>query len=297
MNILLTGANGFLGKNIIEVLKKEHHFATLSRSLGEYQFFLDEQIPEFKEKFNVVIHCAGKAHTVPKTEIEKQQFYQVNVIGTQNLLKGLELSGIPEQFVFISSVAVYGQERGTGIKEDYPLEAQDAYGVSKIEAEGLVSEWCNKQNVVCTILRLPLLVGENPPGNLGAMIKAIQKGYYFNVGGGKAKKSMVLAEDVAVFIPRVAKIGGIYNLTDGVHPNFYDLSHAISKQLRKKKTFDLPMFVAKTMGYVGDLLGNRAPINSLKLKKITSDLTFDDMKAREMGWKSQEVLEWFVNKK
>lgn len=45
-----------------------------------------------------------------------------------------------------------------------------------------------QHNVVCTILRLPLLVGTNPPGNLGAMIKGIARGYYFNIGGGKSKK-------------------------------------------------------------------------------------------------------------
>jgi nucleoside-diphosphate-sugar epimerase len=154
-------------------------------------------------------------------------------------------------------------------------------------------EWCKKHNVVCTILRLPLLVGENPPGNLGAMIKAIDKGYYFNIGGGKAKKSMVLAEDVAAFVPKVAIIGGIYNLTDGVHPDFYELSVAISKNKNKKAPYNLPLFIAKTIGFVGDVLGDKAPINSLKLKKITSDLTFDDTKAREIaGWNPHRVLQY-----
>jgi nucleoside-diphosphate-sugar epimerase len=158
-------------------------------------------------------------------------------------------------------------------------------------------KWCKQQNVVCTILRLPLLVGENPPGNLGAMIKAIDKGYYFNIGCGKARKSMVLAQDVAIFIPIVAPIGGTYNLTDGCHPDFNELSMAISKRKNRKAPVNIPLFIARLMGFVGDLLGNKTPINSAKLKKITSDLTFDDTKAREMGWKSQEVLEWFVNKK
>lgn len=293
MNILLTGSNGFLGKTIVEILQKEYQITTLARSSGDYQLSLDKQVPDFKEKFNLIIHSAGKAHSVPKTEIEKNQFYQVNVIGTQNLLMGLENSAIPEQFVFISSVAVYGRETGTNITEESPLNAQDDYGMSKVEAEKIIFDWCQKNNVICTILRLPLLVGPNPPGNLGAMIQAIEKGYYFNIAGGKARKSMVLVEDVSVFIPKVAAVGGTYNLTDGVHPDFNALSIAISNQNKKKAPLSLPLFITKLIGYVGDMLGGKAPVNSSKIEKITSDLTFDDSKARRIvGWNPQSVLEY-----
>jgi len=293
MNILLTGANGFLGKIIFQRLEIEYQILTLSRNYGEYQVCLDKQIPNFHHVFEMVVHAAGKAHSMPKTEEERKQFHEVNVIGTENLLKGLEKTGAPKQFVFISSVSVYGQEFGKDINEDHQLEAKDSYGLSKIEAEELVTKWCKKHNVICTILRLPLLVGENPPGNLGAMLKAIDKGYYFNIGGGKAKKSMVLVEDVAAFIPKVATIGGTYNLTDGVHPDFNELSIAISKQKNKKTPLNLPLFIAKLMGYTGDLLGNKAPINSQKLKKITSDLTFDDSRARNLlNWNPQPVLKY-----
>jgi nucleoside-diphosphate-sugar epimerase len=296
MNVLLTGANGFLGKTIINELSKANSIVSLSRTTGDYKVSLETQIPHFEQKFDLVVHAAGKAHSVPKTEEEKKQFKDVNVTGTLNLLQGFEKTRIPEQFVFISSVSVYGQELGRGINEEHQLEAKDPYGLSKIEAEVLVSDWCKEHDVVCTILRLPLLVGENPPGNLGAMIKAIEKGYYFNIAGGKARKSMVLAEDVTAFIPKVAAVGGIYNLTDGVHPDFNELSTAISKQKKKKTPLNLPLFITKLMGYVGDIFGDKVPISSSKIKKITTDLTFDDSKARELlGWNPQSVLEYLKN--
>ncbi|MGV1012103.1 MAG: NAD-dependent epimerase/dehydratase family protein [Flavobacterium sp.] len=289
--ILLTGGNGFLGKIIVKKLIRNCGLICLSRTATDYKISLEREIPSFNHKFDLVIHAAGKAHSIPKTVIEKQQFHDINVLGAQNLLKGLEKSGIPKQFIFISSVSVYGQELGTDISEEHPLEAIDAYGLSKIEAEKTIKEWCEKYNVICTILRLPLLVGENPPGNLGSMLKAIKKGYYFNVGGGKAKKSMVLAEDVARFIPIIAPIGGIYNITDGVHPTFKELSSAITK----KEVFNLNLNLAKVFGLIGDLIGNKSPLNSLKIKKITSDLTFDDSKARKMGWNPKSVLEYLKN--
>lgn len=291
--ILITGASGFLGKSIIRELENNYKLFTLSRTYGSYKISLEREIPKFDQSFDIVIHAAGKAHSVPKTESERKEFYNVNVIGTKNLLKGLENNGVPKQFVFISSVSVYGKEFGIEINEEEVLIAKDAYGLSKIKAEILTTDWCKKHNVVCTILRLPLLAGKNPPGNLGAMVKAIEKGYYFNIAGGKARKSIVHTEDVANFIPKVAKIGGTYNLTDGVHPNFYELSMAISKQKHKKVPYNMPLFIAKTIGFIGDILGDKAPLNSMKLKKITSDLTFDDTKAREIGnWKPKRVLEY-----
>jgi nucleoside-diphosphate-sugar epimerase len=291
MTILITGASGFLGKHVNNFLFKFNIIFELSKPNAIKKTRLEQEIPAFNCNFDLVIHCAGKAHLIPKTEEEKKQFFQVNVTGTRNLLKGLSLSGLPKQFVFISSVSVYGKEEGLNISENEKLNANDLFGLSKIQAEQLVIEWCQKNNVVCTILRLPLLVGKNPPGNLGAMIKAIRKGYYFNIEGGNSKKSMVLAEDVARFIPLIAPVGGTYNLTDGVHPSFEKLSTALAK----KKTFNLPLFFARILGYIGDLFGKNFPINTAKIKKITSNLTFDDSKARSIGWKSQSVLDYLKN--
>ena len=294
MNLLLTGSSGFLGKELKKNLISEVDLYEFNRSSGNYLFDLSDGIPTFDLPFNLVIHAAGKAHSVPKNEAEKQDFFNVNVKGTSNLLKGLENSGIPKSFVFISSVAVYGKESRILINENENLSAKDPYGQSKIQAEKLIQEWCEKHNVICTILRLPLIASLNPPGNLGLMIKAIQNGYYFNIARGKAKKSMVLAEDVAGIILKAGEIGGIYNLTDGYHPSFTELSELIAKQLNKNKPANIPVWLAKAMAKTGDLLGSKAPINSDKLRKINSDLTFDDSKAHKLlDWNPTPVLEGF----
>jgi nucleoside-diphosphate-sugar epimerase len=290
---LVTGATGFLGKYIVDDLSDKTIISTLSRTSGDYKLSLEFQIPNFNELFDTVIHTAGKAHSVPKTTDEENSFFKVNVQGTVNLLKALERN-VPKQFIFISSVAVYGLYQGELINENAPLLANDPYGLSKIKAEQLVIDWCNKNNVVCTILRLPLLVGVNPPGNLGAMIKGIQKGYYFNIVGGQARKSMVLANDVAGILLKVSEIGGIYNLTDGFHPNFYELSNGIAKQYGKSRIINLPFFIAKTIALLGDFIGAKFPLDSTKLNKITSDLTFEDTKARKiLQWKPNKVLDYY----
>lgn len=293
MKILITGSNGFVGQYLFTNLSISNEVLTLNTRNSDYNINLLDDSIELNTSFDLIIHSAGKAHSIPKTIIEKEIFFNINVQGTKKLLEALS-KNLPKYFVFISSVSVYGLIAGENINEMYPLLAEDPYGKSKIEAEKFVKNWCDKNNVIYTILRLPLVVGDNPPGNLGAMIKGIKKGYYFNIDGGRAKKSMVLSSDIAKYILRAAEVGGTYNLTDGLHPTFNELSKHISQQLGKSFVPNMPLFMANVLAKIGDLFGNSLPINSNKLSKITSPLTFDDSKARlAFGWNPSPVLEGF----
>ena len=159
------------------------------------------------------------------------------------------------------------------------------------ESEEIVKKWCKENKILLTILRLPLVVGSNPPGNLGAMVNGIEKNHYFNISGGNVKKSMVLASDIAKFITKASEIGGIYNLTDGIHPTFYELSKYISQKLGKSFVPNLPYIAAKTIALIGDIVGGNFPLNSNKLSKIVSSLTFDDTKAKiAFNWDPTPIL-------
>ncbi len=285
--VLLTGSSGFLGKYIRDEFNSEDLEILNRMAVGDYILDLSQSIPKFSHRYDLVIHNAGLAHTA------FGNFFEVNVQGTRNLLKGLGKSP-PNYFVFISSVSVYGRNEGEYLSETCPVLATDQYGMSKIQAEAEIIEWCLYHQVGCTILRLPLVVGFNPLGNLAAMIRAIEKGFYVNIAGGQAKKSMVLAEDVAKFILPASRVGGIFHLTDGVHPTFDQLSQVIARQVNRKGIFSIPLILAKLLARIGDLLGANAPLNSDKLIKITSNLTFDDSLAREkFGWAPRPVLENF----
>jgi nucleoside-diphosphate-sugar epimerase len=295
MKILLTGANGFLGKVIYKYLRPSHQLFTLGKRNCDFNFDLSLDKVAFETQFDLIIHAAGKAHQVARNLKEVNEFYQANVVGTSNLLMGLEKGNLPSHFVFISTVGVYGVQHGELINEDAPLLANDPYGHSKIQAESIVLNWCNLHQVKCTILRLPLIAASNPPGNLGAMINAIKNGFYFNVGGGKAKKSIVLAEDIAKYIIRAAESGGIYNLTDGYHPSFSEISYLIARQLGKKNVLNMPYLICRFLAFLGDWMGLNAPINTRKLDKMVSTLTFDDSKARcAFNWNPTSVLKGFT---
>lgn len=292
---LLTGSNGFLGTILLKRLMQEQHgIITLSRSNAHLNIDISNEFYiEKKNYFNTIIHVAGKAHTIPHTPEEEQNFYKVNLEGTQNLCNALTgLNKLPKAFIFISTVAVYGVDEGENIHEDYPLNGSTPYAKSKVLAEEWLQEWGKKNNVIIGILRLPLIAGPNPLGNLGAMIKGIKSGKYLSIGKANARKSVVWAEDIGSIIPRLSEIGGIYNLTDGYHPTFGELENSIAQTLMKKSPFRIPQFAARMLGFAGDVIGSKFPLNSDKLKKITLTLTFDDSRAQKiLDWKPTKVLD------
>ena len=295
MKLLFTGASGFLGNNIYSLLEEKYVIETVGiTSKDNYNVNLAWEIPNLTGTFDVVFHAAGKAHSIPKTEEEKQLFFDVNLQGTKNLCTALENSGIPKAFIFISTVAVYGCDSGENITEEHPLNGTTPYALSKIKAEKYLQGWCAMHNVKLSILRPSLIAGPNPPGNLGAMIRGIRNGKYLSIAGGKARKSVLMVQDIANLLPMLIEKGGIYNVCDSYQPSFRELEMVICKQLNKKKTNIYSLLFAKSMAVFGDCLGENTPINSLKLRKITHSLTFSNEKAmRELGWKPMNVLENF----
>lgn len=292
MKILLTGSNGFFG-SIIRTQLSDYEITSLDLNKSDIIVDLSTSIPLIKKKFDLVIHAAGRAHMEPKSKIEEQAFFNTNVQGTINLLKGFENTQLfPSTIVLISSVSVYGLEIGENISELSPLNSSNAYATSKLESERKISEWGGRYNVNVVILRLPLLVGLTAVGTLGSMIKGIRNGYYFRVGEGHVKKSMVLAEDVALLLPSLLNVNGIYNLTDGYHPTFRELDQAIAT-LFGKRVYKIPHIIAKLLATIGDVF-TFFPINSSKYAKLSMPLTFNDEKARkELNWRPRTVLSYF----
>lgn len=289
MKILLTGASGFLGKNLMKCFEESgNEVITLGRNSN-----LDIQVDIAKpfllnNKYDLVVHAAGKAHIIPKTVQEEQDFFNTNQIGTHNLLSALE-TGLPKRFVLISTVAVYGVESGQNIAETHELLGTTPYAKSKIEAEKLVIDWGRANHVSTTILRLPLVSGKQPPGNLAAMERAIKKGYYFRIGDGVAKRSMVGAKDVADFILNQHKSEGIFNLTDDEHPSIKQTDAYIARA-HKKKILVLPLWLTRVAASVGNIIP-LFPVNTSRLKKLTSTLTFSNEKAKAAGWRPKPALD------
>ncbi len=288
--ILLTGSSGFLGKSIHNYLKiKNFNIISVGRSKDNTIVCdLAQEVPFIKESIDVLIHVAGKAHIIPKTHEEIKSFFDVNVIGTENLLKSIDKESL-KTIIFISSVAVYGIETGEGIEESYPLLGNSAYAKSKIESEEKILLFGKNNGINVVILRLPLISGINPPGNLGDMLHAIKKGYYFRIGKGEARRSIVAANDIAKIIPELFDKQGIYNLTDGRHPMFKEIDTCLAN-LYNKKVKQIPSNFFRMIALIGDCVP-KFPFNSIKYSKMTNSLTFSDQKAvNELKWSPTNSL-------
>lgn len=292
-NILVTGASGFLGKEIyFYLVNKNYNVITLGRSSNsDIICDLSTQVPNLPlQKIDYVVHVAGKAHLVPKTDKDVLDFYNVNVKGTQNVLKSLE-NNLPKTIIFISTVAVYGKDTGEMIDESYPLNGDTAYSRSKILAEEKISLFCQEKNINIVILRPPLITGVFPAGNLKDLINAIKKGYYFRIGSGEAKRSMVSATSIAEIIPSLFDKNGIYNLTDRVHPSLKEIDLYLGK-IYGKTIKTLPFFIFKVLAKIGDVFPFFI-FNSIKLNKLSNSLTFTDEKAvRDFNWNPDSALKY-----
>lgn len=303
MNVLLTGASGFLGSRIYRELVQQHTVTTLGRTpVGNRHIHCDlTQVMSvvLPDSYDIIINAAGKAHSAPYRAAERADYERVNVHGIIRLLSLLEqLPKLPKSFVHISTVLVYGRLAGHLLTEITPLDANDAYGLSKVMAEDVVRSWTKRNGVCLTILRLPLVVAGNPRGNLAAMMKAIRRGYYIRIGTGSARRSMVRADDVAAVIIRAAEVNGTFNLTDGYHPSVREVEESIARQAGKKIRLIVPLNLAKTLAYIGDginrLVGRRFPLDSIALQKLTHSLTVSDELARkQLEWNPRPVLDLF----
>lgn len=300
---LVTGGSGFLGRHVLRSLisagesvtvlarNPQGELPTVIADLGRGEVDLGVRF------FQQVFHLAGLAHRARWTAGEREGFFAVNLDGTKTLLGALERSlGLPEAFVFVSTVAVYGRVHGSLLDETTARLACDPYGRSKLQAEDEVLAWGARRGVRVSVVRLPLVAGPSAPGNLGRMVHAMASGRYLGVGHGEARRSLVRAADVAAVLPRIAVAGGVFHLTDGHHPSFAELEAALATALGRRPPWRVPMTVARALAAAGSeferLSGRRALFDRSALVKMTSSLTFSDERARRLlGWAPGRVVD------
>ena len=297
-SILLTGHTGFLGSVIYKSLIKEFIVYTLGRSQDcDYRVdFLNwDGKLELKHSVDAVVHVAGLAHG--KSTSEKDML-RVNYDIVTSLASICEVGGI-KNFVFISSVAVYGKSFGSAIDETTDCKPTSVYGESKLKSEKHIHNWVIQDSKRSQIsLRLPLVLGPNPPGNLGKLIASIQSSKHIFLKGNEARKSVVFASDVASFISNWLKNdekkSGTINLTSGEAPTFNWIEKMIRHYTGAKFFFTFPVeLLWKTIFFLKHRLGISIPI----LGKIFYPLTFSDQLARtKFSYQSKELNQTnFIN--
>jgi len=236
MDILVTGANGFIGRTFIPALLDQKHkvFALdiveadgLSQDIEK--FYLQDITKEFKlnRDFDVVFHLAA-CNLTHIGKVDYNTYFDVNVRGTENLIKSTDI----ENFVYLSTTKVY-EKKGELIDEQSPLSPIHDYEKSKLEAEDICKKYFKKESL--TIFRSINIVGEEQPQKAVLPVffkRAMQNQPLEIIGSSKTKVQLLYIKDVIkafCLLLEKGKSVGITNLSCEETIELIDLARKVIK--------------------------------------------------------------------
>ncbi|WP_255368480.1 SDR family oxidoreductase [Polaromonas sp. OV174] len=209
----MTGANGFVGKPLCaELFRHGHAVRVASRSAHAQLYDFEQKIvgsigPETEwsaalSDLDIVIHLAARVHVMNDPAIDPlAEFRKVNVAGTLNLARQAAAMGV-KRLVFLSSVKVNGEYTLPGhafTESDLPAP-QDAYGISKHEAELGLRKISAETGMEVVIIRPPLVYGRGVRANFAALMRAVQQGWPLPLGAVHNQRSLVALDNLVDFI-------------------------------------------------------------------------------------------------
>ncbi len=277
MRVLVTGASGFLGSHICEVLKsKGYEVVGASRRIGYLEELkgiswekldITDELSLFSfsfEEYDAVIHNAGLTFTR-----REEKYFRINHLGTRFLVKRLEEIGFEGPVIYISSLAVHGP--GEASEEDLVVSPIVPYGVSKYMGELEVRS--SKLNWV--VLRPPVIFGERDKA-LVTVYKIFSSGWVLDWRPQKML-SVVYAGNVAeavAFLLEVRPYGEVFLIQDATL-SWQDFALKIQRMLNVPSRRYLPLrnWHVSLVKPVVSLLGRflRLPVDKHKLKEIEAD--------------------------
>ncbi|EIC29681.1 MULTISPECIES: UDP-glucose 4-epimerase family protein [Methylomicrobium] len=216
LNILITGANGFIGSALTKRLQADRRFSVraavrsmtgLGRTAGAEVFetgdlAADTDWQAALQGIGVVVHLAARAHVMRDTAADPlTEYRKVNVDGTLNLASQALQAGI-KRFIFISSIKVNGEQTPLNRPfraEDHPSPV-DAYGISKREAEDGLRALCANSGMDFVIIRPPLVYGPGVKGNFLTLLRCLDKGLPLPLASIRNKRSLVSVDNLADLI-------------------------------------------------------------------------------------------------
>jgi UDP-glucose 4-epimerase len=223
--ILVTGAKGFIGTYFINKYSKKYEIQPFS--------FTHESLETLHVKnIDTILHLSALVHQRKKASYE--EYENINVKQTIELAKKAKASGV-KQFVFMSTVKVYGEESDIAYEENSTCKPQDDYGKTKFLAEKKLLE-LEDENFKITIIRTPLVYGYGVKANVKSLVNLIKKVSFLPFGGILNKRSMVYVGNLCHLVDEliIQKQSGIFLASDDAPLSTTKLSSLIAQGLHKK---------------------------------------------------------------
>lgn len=302
MRLLVTGANGFVGASVVDRLEGEADLTLVAGPRGQVTgrhrahawIRRDLRSPDplnaLVRGHDAVIHLAGLAHVSRQGPDDTwERFNAVNVDASRRLARAAAEEGV-SRFVLMSSGAVNGvRTYDRPFTESDPANPSSHYGLSKQMAEEEVMAACRSSGMDWVALRPPVLVGPNTPGNIGTVLKLIDRGLPLPFGAIRNRRSYLglrnFSDFVALAVRHPAAANQVFMLTDAPSLSTPDLVTALANGMKRPaRLFPVPVSLIKA----GAALTGRTSA----LRPLWSTLELDATRAVErLGWRRRQPLE------
>ncbi|MFT4065270.1 UDP-glucose 4-epimerase family protein [Paraburkholderia sp.] len=296
LQVLVTGANGFVGKAVSRALlqRGDGVVGVVRRAQtaaeGVREWLLDTEDfegiePRWPVGFScdAVIHLAARVHVMRETVADPLVAYRAtNVEGALRVAAAARRAGA-RRFVFVSSVKAMAEaSTGRPIGETDTPAPVDPYGISKLEAERALFDYGRASGLEIVVARPPLVYGPGVRANFLQLMNALARGIPLPLGAVTARRSLVFVDNLADALvhcatdPRAA--GETFHVTDGRDLSVAELARALATQLHAPAR--LVPVPAGVLRVAGRLTGRSAQID-----RLIGELRLDSSHIRErLGW-------------
>ncbi|MFA7399568.1 MAG: SDR family oxidoreductase [Sideroxydans sp.] len=302
LRLLITGANGFVGSALSDVAIRQGFLVRGAlRTNSQLQPRVEATIVgeidgttdwvRALDGVDVVIHCAARVHVMNDKAVDPMsEFLKTNVEGTANLAYQAVKAGV-KRLVFVSSVKVNGEQSSEGkpfTEDDLPAP-QDAYGISKWEAEQTLLKIAQETGLEVVIVRPPLIYGARVGGNFLSLLRGVSRGLPLPLGAVSNGRSLLYVDNLADALILCAThpnaSGQTYLVSDGQDVSTAELIRMIAKAMScKSRLFYFPISLMRALA----LLMGRGD----KVSRLLGSLQVSNAKIRkELGWVPRYSIE------
>lgn len=285
--ILLTGASGFVGQNIINELPNARFVVFEHRSKVLDSDRIIHRISSFEEDIptcEIWINLAGKAHDLSRVQSD-EAYVEANVAFTQRVFAAFQQQKGAKLFIQLSSVKAIADDPAAPINEDSQENPKTIYGKTKLQADRFLQEASVEIPKRVIILRPAMIYGPGNKGNLNALFSYCKSGLPYVLARFNGQRSYLSISNMLHIVEQCIHdesiSSGVYCVSDRETVRTNDLVQWIYDVLGlKPRMIAVPRFLVRVVARAGDYLP--IPINSDTLKKIGTDYVVDSQKIQNL---------------